>query len=88
MAKKFGYNTEGDENDVMREMRVDFMNNMARYVGGRTFTKKQTRMDKVNRKSELGFKPAMNPLIKTFGRTDKVMKKNLLADVFAVLKNN
>ena len=24
MAKKFGYNTEGDENDVMREMRVDF----------------------------------------------------------------
>ena len=86
MAKKFGYNTEHDENDVLRSMRVNFMNDMARYIGGKTFTKKQTRFDKMKLKEEKGFQPKVNPLIRNFGRTENALRKILLQDGFKALK--
>ena len=61
-------------------MREEFRNKAAKYQGGKTFAKKQTRFDKMKLKEELGFELKMNPVITKMKRADEIMKRVLLSD--------
>ena len=88
MSKKFGFDTENlNESAMVRQMRVNFENKAAKYVGGGTFTKKQTRFDKMRFKEETGFQPGKNPIVKQLGKVDRILKKFLLErGLFAISK--
>ena len=87
MSKKFGYDYTASEDDRrMIDQQADFKNKAAKYLGGRAFTKKMTRFDKMRMKEELGFEPKMNPIVSEFKKVDKAMKKILLLEGFLALR--
>lgn len=87
LSKKFGYDTECiEENDFTRNQRVEFANKAAKYIGGKTFSKKQTRFDKMRSKEELGFKLETNPVITKFKKVDAILRKTLLSEALFTIR--
>lgn len=63
-------------------MKEEFQDKMVKYLGNRTYVKKQSRMEKVHKKEQLGFKNEINPLIRIFGRINQKVEKEMLAAGF------
>jgi hypothetical protein len=51
-----GYDYEDNGNKVLKYMKEEYRNKMIKYFGDRVFEKKQSRMDKVRLKEQIGFK--------------------------------
>ena len=49
--------------------------------------KKQTRFDKMNKKSELNFEVKKNPITTTLKKADKILNKHLVLNAFFNLKH-
>lgn len=66
----------------MKWMKEEFQDKMVKYLGNGPYVKKQSRMEKVNKKEMLGFKNGINPLIRIFGRINQKVEKEMLAAGF------
>lgn len=51
-----GYDYEDNGSQVLKYMKEDYRNKIIKYLGDGVFEKKQSRMDKVRLKEEIGFK--------------------------------
>ena len=88
LEKKYGYDYDNvDDCQLLREMREEFRNKAARYQGGKTFAKKQTRFDKMKLKEELGFELKTNPVITKLKRADNILKRTLLSDALMQMRH-
>ena len=61
------------------------MNDATRYLGGKTYAKKQTRFEKMSKKEGSGFRLEVNPILKKFRKTDNTLRKIMLSDAFSTL---
>ncbi len=66
-----GYDFEDNGCRVLKYMKEQYRSKMIKYLGNGVFEKKQSRMDKVRIKEQIGFKNQINPLVKVFSRINK-----------------
>ena len=85
LCAKYGYERGPNETELVRKMRQDFKNGATQYLGGKIYTKKRTRFDKMKFKEETGFSLEVNPILKTYSKLDNAFKKMLLSDAFSAL---
>lgn len=58
-------------------MKQEFQDKMVKYLGGKDFVRKQTRMDKVKLKEKLNFKNDINPIITAFSKINFKIEREL-----------
>ncbi len=75
LEKRMGYDYEDNGNKVLKYMKEEYRNKMIKYFGDGVFEKKQSRMDKVRLKEQIGFKNQINPIVKIFSRINKKLER-------------
>lgn len=80
--KEKGYDYDYKGSRALKWMKEEFQDKMVKYLGSKTFVKKQSRMEKIEMKERLGFKNEINPIIRIFSRINQKVERDMLVTGF------
>lgn len=68
---RMGYDYDCQKSRTLKWMKQDFETKLVKYLGGKTYVPKKSRMEKVMAKQALDFTPTLNPLARIFSKINR-----------------